>query len=218
MPPRKTRYSSSLAADWIVTTPVADEAIEMTREDVSDYKSLSDSIAKPSRYKKVLPVDWIGSNTDTRRSDAHVPEPLDSEHCDTPHDERSKGDIRHTHVTDTSIPRKGNSGYTPPPTPTFRPAEIGQDDRFSRTLPLEPVHSNRRARQRQRDSTERWPEAEQPHSQADGAAPQQPPHHDATISPPISVGQLSSVPTTSPFYGRDLPVRGPAMSPSYSVV
>ncbi len=218
MPLRKTRYSSSLAADWVVPTPVADEAMETNREDVSDSKSPSNSIARPSRYKKVLPVDWIGSNTDTRRSDAHVPESLDLEHCDTPNDKRSKGDTRHTHVIDTSIPKKGNSGYTPPPAPTFPPAETGQDDRFFGGLPSETVHSNRRARQPQRDSTEPWPEAEQPHLRADGATREQPSHHEATISPPISVGQLSSTPTTSPFHGQDLPVRGPAMSPSYSVV
>ena len=197
----------------------------MNREDVSGSdspKSLSNSVAKPGRYKKVLPVDWIDSNTDTRRSDAPILRPqvnrelVEFEYLDMPNDERGKRYTRNTLGVDSSIPTEGNDRYTPPPEQRFPSAEMGQEDWF---LPHSP---SRRVSQTRRGSTERyhldWPKAQQSPSQAHGAAHEQPHHHDATISPPISVGQLSSVLTTSPFHGRDLPVKGPTISPSYSVV
>ena len=230
MPPRKTRYSSCLAADWVVPTPVIDEAIKLSREDVSGSSSTLSkptSIVKPSRYKKVLPIEWVDAKADSKERDDLSLQPqingelVDFEPLVTSKFERRENSFRNTHFIDTSIPKNGNCGYSPPPAPKFPPGGTAYQDWFFKHLPREPTHRRKRSTQSLRGSDERlqdWPEGKQLHSQPHGALYEESDHYNATISPPISTGQLSSAPTTSPFHGRDLPAKCPAISPSYSVV
>ena len=104
----------------------------------------------------------------------------------------------------TDVSRDYTQGWTPPPAPT-------SDQKFF----SEPRHNDERfanARRTERDSAllrgiKHDTKAEQTRYAA--RAP--------TISPALSVGQQSSS-TSSSFHGRDIPAKGPSLSPTYSVV
>ena len=232
MPPKKSRYATSLAADWVVPNPVAVSVAEVDREDTpkSPYILPQPSpMAKPTRYKKILPQAWMDSNkvmgdgdpTDLRpRADQ---ESIDFEPPGKLHDRPKTHLVQTAHFIDTSIPKQANSGYTPPGAPKssrFPPGSMGQAERsfdqFSEDLSHSPRHGAREVISAGRYRTSS--ETEQRHSQDHIGTRGQYYDQDATLSPPISVGQLSSAPTTSPYHGRDLPVKCPAMSPAYSVI
>lgn len=224
MPKRRNRYSSNLPADWVVTTLSVGEATEEVQEDHSQtYRA-----TKSSRYKKVLPANWIDSNSDPVSVSGNAP--MQSTHSHSP----PQSTTRRALGIDISSPRKVSIGYTPPPAPTtvkkfFPPNTPERED--STLLPLRPTHvlSSLPHRHMKVDSHQRRSdegsritrgagEGSFPTSRDHGAASFQPYYSNSTISPAVSIGQQSSEATTSPFHGRDLPAKGPTVSPTYSVL
>ena len=202
MPPRKYRYASNLAADWVFST-LDENAPNTNREGLSGYgfsKPLSNVAAKPRRYKNLLPQDWIDSSADIWESDAPVLRPLIIKNPNISKKERRKSVTQKTDVIGVSTPKYGNSGYTA----MSLHYTAGQSD--GQAIPTRTRAANLS------------PGATQPPFQARGMAWEQPYRDHKLISPPVSVGQLSSASTTDPNYGRDLPVHGPSISSSYSVL
>ncbi len=211
MPPRKYHYASNLAADWVLSTPDED-APNTNREGSSGSgfsKPLSNVAAKPRRYKNLLPQEWIDSGGNIGKSDAPVLRPLTVKGSNISRKERRKSVTQKTDVIGVSTPKYGNSGYT---------AGNGQGDRYAMSLHYTAEQSDGQAIPTRTRAADISPRATQPPFQARGIAWEQPFHGHDSISPPMSVGQLSSAPTTSSSYGRDLPVHCPKISPSYSVL
>lgn len=215
MPKKRNRYSSNLPTDWVVTTLSAGEATEEVQEDQSQtYR-----VEKSSRYKKVLPANWIESNSDPDTVSGNAP--MQSTHSHS----QPQSTTQRALGVDTSNPRKVNSGYSPPPAPTtdkklsFPPNKPEREDS---TLLPPPPHRHMKVESHQRRSDEGsriTPGAGEGSStsQYHRAASFHPYYSSSAISPPVSVGQQSSEATTSPFHGRDLPAKRPAVSPTYSV-
>ena len=128
---RRTRYSSSLAADWVVSPPgtekVATVEISANRhpaheissyEPASSYQDLDttqgpsavDDARKRARYKKSLPSDWIASSSEDgpAMESPHL-QPLRSTPSSTPPDFK----LYHAGWPVLSQPQSMNRSNTP---------------------------------------------------------------------------------------------------------
>ncbi|KAG8533435.1 uncharacterized protein KY384_002218 [Bacidia gigantensis] len=212
MSKKKFRYHSSFAPDWVLPLQSENPAEESSKKHVDPQPSRPDSKAKPDRYKKVLPTDWVDQETTPSKPIPPILPPLTKEglnelgSLETAEPKRKQRDVP---LVDTSIRKTRASGHTPPPGPrrsTFASVWGRQPPHFSADEPSRGDDDDRSDLRYGSKANSFHPAEFQP------AAREQP------ISPPVSVGVSSSVLTTSPYHGRDLPVRGPRMSPSYSVV
>ncbi|MCJ1456542.1 hypothetical protein MMC28_006903 [Mycoblastus sanguinarius] len=242
MPKKRTRYSSSLAADWVVPSPAKAEGI--TTEETSarrhpiqasgktqsnratifnqdsrpiERQSEAENAKKRGRYKKTLPSGWVASESEGSQEagsprllpmrDSLTSQPQDFELRDKgfgmrPVQQSMKRSTSPAHNIHTSLSPQNDSELIPPPAPT----KARQMVISSQRPPAPPVFHqnsslNRRSRSGQRSHV--------------GLRPFQS-LRDATVSPPISVGQSSSALTNSTSYGRDQPAIAPSISPSYS--
>ena len=243
MPKKRTRYSPSLAADLVVPIMSVEEGLdavaaptekmefpaasETPSNDSNSYqiqeRPFKRETKKWSRYKKMLPSDWVDADSDPDPNDAnpHLQDP----HSEAPdnnvalHDHESHGlrsdpsdlerSTRPARHVDTSIPRQGNSGYTPAPPLTGTKSHHWEGEERRQTVPYHETLANQMTRNRVIDGSLARHSDEIARSQS---------FRGATVSPPVSVGQESSAMTDNPFYGQDLPAKGPCLSPSYSIV
>ena len=245
MPKKRSRYSSSLAADWVTpahTVTEYTEAVETLDEKepteaVGDPTQAAVSISDPTqpaieprkygRYKRVLPPNWIApasepelGKEDTRPQKPHsaAPSNVDLDDSAIPGSRRRRPSMkmkpsdRLAYTIDTSKTPRSDGDMAPPPAPTkpTKPlfsssyqglkgggVEMPMYNDMSGPLTSIPIqrsfgHPEPRLMRR---------------SQSVG---------EATVSPPISVGQQSLATTESPLHGRDLPAKDPPVSPSYS--
>ena len=144
---RRNRYSSSLAPDWIVSSPRTEKvaAVENSAEkhpapsygpsntyqDPEQDPPKADDARKRARYKKSLPSDWVASDSedDPAIENLHL-QPLRllsrSTSPDIEIDDASKkpmsGRLQSiaTRVSnvDTSLPPQNDGRFVPPPAPT----------------------------------------------------------------------------------------------------
>jgi len=203
--------------------------------------ALTDSTKRANRYKKVLPSSWIDPHSSLSIVDQSAPTQIvesqvqPNMHSDPYGYLRAENNERRAERptrpdVEASIPTTGDSRYTPPPAPTRAHFPLQEADRRYRaptkvpydttdrplkfpSLPEKPERKLLRDRSMERSFQFR-----------DHQAAHVPvyPHdthvHYSAISPPVSVGQQSSEATTSPFHGRDLPAKGPSVSPTYSIL
>jgi len=259
MPKKRNRYSTSLAADWAFPVPLAQEE-PSPKESLFDEDEArrpdhaynappastlapTDSMKKPSRYKKVLPSSWVELHSSpstvdepapTQIFDGQVQPNMNSIHygyLETENDGRRIGRPQRLDVVAT-IPTTGDSQYTPPPAPTHQrvlfpfqeadgsygtPANVlpNTTDRRTKAPSLRENSERRLFRDRSMERSFQFRDHQAAHFPV---SPQDTHAHYFAISPPVSVGQQSSESTTSPFHGRDLPAKGPSVSPTYSVL
>ena len=218
---KQSRYSSSLATDWVVPSPTEETrapetSIERELPKASEghvprgaTQSRSDSIPIPgqpksSRYKKTFPSNWVTSDAESTSIAAGIEssrgatgEPLLPQPAQLSAQRTSKpvGKIL------TSRSPRNQSEAMPPPAPT---------EAIKMSFPIRGV-----THQMQR-------EVAQPSSRFDNRRPRSNqrssfrPLSGSARSTPTSVGQSSSAVTGSPSYGCDQPAMPPSVSPSYS--
>ena len=227
MSKKRTRYSAKLAADWIIPMPPAEETMNRPEQKESDdslsEKSASgptktndnspstengstpsDASKKFARYKKVVPSSWIARNTDgdpVMERDSMLT--VESNDQLLKFKERRLS-TRLAHGMDMSAGYDDDRGLEPPPAPTR--AEFNLRKPLYEREVLPPFKSGSYTN----DSIPRDQVASGPLAG----------FHNwslASASPQVSVGQQSSGTNESP-YGRDVPARGPSISPAYSIV
>ena len=232
---KQSRYSSSLATDWVIPSPVHEASAPQTpveRESLQDWedqvpsgpvqlRSDSKAIAgQPnlsnsrvgSRYKKTFPLNWVASDAEsTPIAAGQAPktgamgEPLLPQPAELSAQRTSKPPTRH--ILTSQSPRIP-SETTPPPAPT---------EAIEMSLPIRGATPKM---QRQIPSVPvvvARPSSRfgRTRSRSNQRSYFQPPSH-STTSTPTSVGRSSSAVTDSSSYGRDQPAMPPSVSPSYS--
>ena len=238
---RRTRYSSSLAPEWVVSSPKTEserEVIEVPASIhpdcgapssglASSYQGLeprqgpsdADDTRKRARYKKSIPSDWVASNFENDpgiespplqpQREFPRPTPPDVDLYDTgigPMAGRRQSISRsHTLACNThiSLPPQTGGELVTPPAPTENKKMVIPYPLPVRAQQAESTFHNNSSL----DSKSRGGRRSYGSSQ---------PFNDTTISPPISVRQMSPATTDSPSYGRDLPAVPPSISPNYS--
>lgn len=254
MPKRRSRYSTSLATDWTYPVPSAAEEPspkeslskedEVQRLDHASNTRLASpdapmhSTKKAKRYKKVLPSNWIDSDSSLRTVDESArTQIIDSQVQPNMHSSYygyfGTGNIDRRMDRPKGpgivplIPTAGDSQYAPPPAPTRALFPFQEADRrygapmnvsfntTGRRLTGSTFRESPETRLRDRSLERSFQFRDQQAAHVPVYSHDTPVHYSA-ISPPVSVGQQSSEATTSPFHGRDLPARGPTVSPTYS--
>ena len=231
---RRIRYSSSLAADWVVLSPrtdtVATEKISVNKHTASEIQSIeptsfhqgsaqkqglseADEVKKCARYKKSLPSDWVSSNSEDDPA-IESPKPLREYSNSEPHDiELYDAGIglmpsRRQFIDQSTTPTRdiqNNREIVPPPAPT---------ENKKMYFPFrKPVREQQARSVPQKDTSLNSASARQRSYVRIGPSQL---FDDTMVSPPISVRQSSPATTDSPSYGRDLPATAPSISPNYS--
>lgn len=246
MPKKRTRYSSNFADDWLLSTSqveeksspdgksTAEEGVQAAdrNNDLPEtpHSTQSDRRRKASRYKTTLPLDWVDTQSDPNAFTAnHTRLAMRVQAQETENQVRfepvrlgSGGYPMNrsnwiVYQNEPTISRTGSKDYhNPPPAPTTEQFQY----------PFQSFHTDRRlAGQTYQGRSEAESETRSKDSMSNAHDQRRSqltmhPHETcgSTISPPVSVSQQSSAATTSPYYGRDLPAKGPSISPTYSVV
>ena len=223
---KRTRYSSSLAADWVISPPRTEKvaAVETSADNyppheshrptnsyqglvTTEIPSVADDARRRARYKKSLPSNWIASGSEDGPI-AESPKLLRAMPGSAPTD----FELHDAGIWPTPGRPHFTNRYATPSSIVSTSLPTRKHGEFvPPPAPTKPVreqheqsifHDNsspiNRSRAGQRSS------AGIEHSQ---------PFQDTTVSPPISTTQSS---TDSPSYGRDIPAIAPTISPNYS--
>ena len=241
MAKKRTRYSSSISAEWVLPA-----------EEPSPYK-IDEAVAPPtkphlsqskktSRYKANFPSSWVDTqfNSDmveriqtqqaVRVQAQQSEDPIDYEllrlgsegrRMSRSHWLASNVDLPVRNMEDNKYNHPQAAAGEPPHVPSQKPlsADVGSQNFLSYLADLRMAgQSHQRRSELEYGSTS----TDQSVISQDQPVAQLSMHrhdtHGSTISPPVSVGQDSSQSTASPYHGRDLPAKGPAISPTYSVI
>ena len=231
---RRNRYSSSLAADWVGSSPSTEKVATIdfpadTRliHEVPSFKpeSLHQSskstnsapeavdARKRARYKELIPAEWIFSSSENDpATESPQLRPLPGSRSSMPNDAR----LYDPSVETTSGRRQATSLFI---TPTLRrnPLPLQQDNRAmpppaptkDMKMILPSIHAQQERLNPPKDSSlDSQSRAGQESHAAIGPSK---PLRETTVSPP------STITTDSPSYGCDLPARVPTISPNYSI-
>ena len=241
---RRTRYSSSLAPEWVVSSPKTEserEVIEVAASIhpdcgapssglASSYQGLEprqgssdgDDTRKRARYKKSLPSDWVASNFE---NDPGLESPPRQPQREFPRPTPPDVDVYDTGIGLMAGRRQSiNRSHTlacsihtsiPPQTGGELVAPSAPTEDKKMFLPYSlPV------RAQQAESIFHNNSSLNSKSQGErryyGGIGTSQPFNDTMVSPPISARQSSPATTDSPSYGRDLPAVPPSISPNYS--
>lgn len=242
---RRTRYSSSLAPEWIVSSPKTETEKEVIVEvsasihpdcgvsssgPASSHRGLepgqspSDAAdtKKRARYKKSLPSDWVASDfeKDQAIESPHL-QPLRGFPRSTPPDiDHYDAVIGPMDGLRQSINRSNTLACN---THISLPPQTGGE----LVTPPAPTEDKKMfipypfpVRSQQAESTFQDTIFLNSRSRGGrgsyGGIGSPQPINDTTVSPPISARQSSPATTDSPSYGRDLPAVPPSISPNYS--
>ncbi len=239
---RRTRYSSSLAEDWIVSSPRTDH---VATADISanshtargqsygpadSYQGFeptqgpleADGATKRARYKKSLPSNWVASNSedDPAVESPHLQPLRGYPSSPFPDFELYDAAIKPTFGQQRSIDRSTmparniQTSLPPQNDGEFVPPPAPTEDRKMNLPYRKLVHEQQGRSVFQSGSSLNSPSRAGQRSYV-GRGPVQL-FDDTTVSPPISARQSSPATTDSPSYGRDLPAKVPTISPSYS--
>ncbi len=223
MSKKRTRYSARLATDWVIPSPPVGEQVNPPDQNeidgapqevlpsgepkIDDTALLTERVSTPAtvskkcaRYKKAVPPSWIAPDPEDHPADGL---PLGN----LPRSKQKRLPIRLAHSIDISPSCHDNSGLVPPPAPIrerFHPRQQLYEEEIP--SPLDRSKHARGANQQVQINS--------------GQTAGSPNCRLASVTPPLSVGQRSSetTDTDNSFCGRDVPARGPSLSPAYSVM
>ena len=241
---KRARYTPSIAADWVLPSTEPDEVLlddslaetdtsqmgKCTHELHPSHPVLAAQPKQASRYKKALPSTWVEagySNGATLKRDdpiqaVRIQQPssnganLESPRVTSGGQSMHRDNQQRPDLT-TSTPIRVDRAYGPTPQAPTKKTFSHLSEGTGLT--------NGRSQDAPLFSTSPTIESHKEIGGFRGRYEAQTLRHDinyppninySTISPPVSVSHQSSETTASPARGRDLPARGPRMSPSYS--